>query len=588
MVSQYGFKFAIHLITNHFGKIVAKVCETLFRKGPLSLGEIIRSTELTPEQVKNSLLVLVQHNCVQAYVPADQCTIAFPPLFSNFFMFAIEIILFSVNVVRGEDGSMATVEYLALFDNIIHRLRFPKFLEIAKHQLDDECEKVLDGLLRDGRLTLKQMVERAVQGKENPGAIEAVVRESFHKLLKAHYIERCPAPEPVVSTLIKAESAPRKRGSKMAKKFEAPETIEQRVLEAAVPGEAIRFAVTAYTLGNADREAKSDDSSMVNDGDNSGKFIVILCESLIYVTKFYCTHISSMILIFLHFFTWIQGGIANEGSILWRANFEEFIRHLRHKLLVENERKRLDDGAATILSAILDVTKTVEKKVKIEKSAPLSLDSIFTEVTKTEHGRTMTIDRVRASLVQLGCPQRNFDDSYSIDLKSIVEMARNEEVESIVLKRFGSDAYRIFRLLSKSNCFLETDKIAESALVDKKETPRLLYKLWKDNYLYMEKLVVTAAKQSRFMLWKVNKPLLWEYVLDEMYHAALNLSLRLAFEQEKDEDLLHVPADKLVPADKSSEANALQKRYRRLRDVLFLMGSSLMKLDDALMLFHDF
>ncbi|RYQ91791.1 hypothetical protein Ahy_B09g097822 [Arachis hypogaea] len=530
MVSQYGFKFAIHLVTNHFGKIVAKVCETLFRKGPLSLGEIIRCTELTPEQVKNSLLVLVQHNCVQAYVPADQ--------------------------FRGEDGSMATVEYLALFDNIIHRLRFPKFLEIAKHQFDDEvsellhpahcsfeasqfnpvkCEKVLDGLLRD----------------ENPGAIEAVVRESFHKLLKARYIERCPAPEPVISTLIKAESAPRKRGSKMAKKFEAPETIEQRVLEAAVPGEAIRFAVTAYTLGNADREAKSDDSSMVNVGDNSG-------------------------------------GIANEGSILWRANFEEFIRHLRHKLLVENERKRLDDGAATILSAILDVTKTVEKKVKIEKSVPLSLDSIFTEVTKTEHGRTMTIDRVRASLVQLGCPQRNFDDSYSIDLKSIVEMARNEEVESIVLKRFGSDAYRIFRLLSKSNCFLETDKIAESALVDKKETPRLLYKLWKDNYLYMEKLVVTAAKQSRFMLWKVNKPLLWEYVLDEMYHAALNLSLRLAFEQEKDEDLLHVPADKLVPADKSSEANALQKRYRRLRDVLFLMGSSLMKLDDALMLFHDF
>ncbi|MED6224999.1 hypothetical protein PIB30_089501 [Stylosanthes scabra] len=525
MVSQYGLKFAVHLVTNHFGKIVAKVCETLLRKGPLSLGESIRCTELTPEQVKNSLLVLVQHNCVQAYIPADQ--------------------------FRGEDGSTVTVEYLALFDNVIHRLRFPKFLEIAKRQLDDECEKVLDGLLRDGRLTLKQMVERAVQGKENPGAIEAVVRGSFHKLLKARYIERCPAPEPVVSTLIKAEPAPRKRGSKMAKKFEPPETIEQRVLEAALPGEAIRFAVIAYTGGNADRETNSGDSTMVDVGDDSGS-------------------------------------TANEGSILWRANFEEFMWHLRHKLLIENERKRLDDGAATILSAILDVTKNVEKKVKIEKSVPLSLDSIFTEVTKNEYGRTMTIDRVRASLVQLGCPQRNFDDSYSIDLKNIVEMARNEEVESIVLKRFGKDAYRIFRLLSKSNCFLETDKISETALVDKKEAPRLLYRLWKDNYLHMEKLVVTAAKQSRFMLWKVNKPVLWEYVLDEMYHAALNLSLRLAFEQEKDEDLLHVPADKLIPTDKSGEVNSVQKRYRRLRDVLFLMGSSLMKLDDALMLFHDF
>ncbi|XLS72188.1 hypothetical protein HN51_029053, partial [Arachis hypogaea] len=325
---------------------------------------------------------------------------------------------------------------------------------------------------------------------ENPGAIEAVFRESFHKLLKAHYIEHCPASEPVVSTLIKAESAPRKRDSW---KFEAPETIEQCVLEAAVPGEAIRFAVTAYTLGNADREAKSDVSSMVNVGDNSG-------------------------------------GIANEVSILWCANFEKFIRHLRHKLLVENERKRLDDGAATTLSAILDVTKTVEEKVKIEKSVPLSLESNFTEVTKTEHGRTMTIDCVRASLVQLGCPQRNFDDSYSIDLRSIVQMARNEEVESIVLKRFGSDATEYL-----GSC--QSLTIAESALVDKKEAPRLLYKLWKDNYLHMEKLVVTAAKQSRFMLWKVDKPLLWEIVLDEMYHAALNLSLRLAFEQEKDEDM---------------------------------------------------
>ena len=47
-------------------------------------------------------------------------------------------------------------------------------------------------------------------------------------------------------------------------------------------------------------------------------------------------------------------------------------------------------------------------------SVPLSLDTIFTEVTKSENGRTMTIDRVRASLVQLGCPQRMLDDSYSI------------------------------------------------------------------------------------------------------------------------------------------------------------------------------
>ena len=52
---------------------------------------------------------------------------------------------------------------------------------------------------------------------ENPAVIESAVREALLKLLKARYIERCPAPEPVVSTLIKEETTTRKRGAKSAK-----------------------------------------------------------------------------------------------------------------------------------------------------------------------------------------------------------------------------------------------------------------------------------------------------------------------------------------------------------------------------------
>lgn len=33
------------------------------------------------------------------------------------------------------------------------------------------------------------------------------------------------------------------------------------------------------------------------------------------------------------------------------------------------------------------------------------------------------------------------------------------QVESVVLKRFGRDAYRIYRLLTKAGCLLETDKV---------------------------------------------------------------------------------------------------------------------------------
>lgn len=51
----------------------------------------------------------------------------------------------------------------------------------------------------------------------------------------------------------------------------------------------------------------------------------------------------------------------------------------------------------------------------IHVSVPLSLNSIFEEVMKSEAGRSMTLDRVRDSLVQLGCPSSMvIDDSYSI------------------------------------------------------------------------------------------------------------------------------------------------------------------------------
>lgn len=192
---------------------------------------------------------------------------------------------------------------------------------------------------------------------------------------------------------------------------------------------------------------------------------------------------------------------------------------------------------------------------------------------KSEEGRNITFDRVRASLVQLSCPPfvKAANESYSVDFKKIIELAQHEEVESIVLKRYGRDAYRMFRLLSNSGHLLETDKVADATFVEKKETPIILYKLWKDDYLQLEKLQI-GVKQIPFQLWKVNKNTLKVHVLDEMFHAAFNLSQRVAFELEQEKELSNVLQDKRV--------NRLRKRL--------LLESSQMKLDDAIMLFHDF
>ncbi|RVW12727.1 hypothetical protein CK203_111677 [Vitis vinifera] len=386
---------------------------------------------------------------------------------------------------------------------------------------------------------------------------------------------------------------------------EGPQTIEQRAIAAAAPMDAKRFSVIINTGTDVD------DSPNVTAGEKRKQDALELDK---------------------------ETGASCEKDVLWRANFEEFVRCLRHKACIANVKTRLDDGAAIVLSAMLEATRSEEKKVKTENSVPLSMDTIFEGVMKSEAGRSMTLERVRGSLIQLGCAPC---------------------VESITLKRYGRDAYRIFRLLSKSCRLLETDKvmtitvghnsmgvmyvllpslmksqdtlriiygdlcslhaevnnqwvanlrqacyllcfsllngdsvslgsgitfyigeISDTTFVEKKDTAKILYQLWKDEYLQMEKLNLHGSRQSQFLLWKVTKDTLWGHVLNEMYHSALNLSLRVAYELEQEQEIIQLPREKRV--------GALGNRFERLRKVRILLESSLMKLDDAIMLFNDF
>ncbi|KAM7499658.1 hypothetical protein LguiA_024072 [Lonicera macranthoides] len=529
MVSQHGIKLAVYLISSYFGDLVSKVCECLLRRGTLSLAHIIRFTELSRQNAVNSLLVLIQHNCVQAFAIQQE---------GGF----------------GEAPKIIT-QYMVLFDNIIHHMRFPKFIAIVSEELGKDCEEIFYGLLQHGRLSLNQIVDRhkqtSNQNEGNSMALDPLI-ESFNKLVNNRFVERCPAHEPFLAPPSEEETPAKKRSAKSAKMNGEPETIEGRALAAAAPMESARFLVESDTLSDFPGPNIEENPTSVTVGEKRKQ------DSLELDTN-------------------------TKKEVLWRVNFEEFVRRLRHKACVENVRERLDDVAGIILRAILEGSRCAETKVKMENSVPMTMNAIFEEVIKCEEGRSMTLEHVKASLVQLGCELpviAGLDETYSIDLKKIIEIAQNHEVESIVLKRYGRETYRIFRLLSATGRLVETDKISNTTFVEKKDTSRILYQLWKDDYLHMEKINTAGAKQGSFLLWKVNKRSLWGHVLDDMYHAALNLRLRVAYEQEQEKEILKIPKEKLV--------GELGQRYKRLRRVRIVLESSLMKLDDALLLFHDF
>ncbi|KAI5675127.1 hypothetical protein M9H77_06077 [Catharanthus roseus] len=529
MVTQHGIKLATYLVSTQWGAQNSKVLECLLRRGTLTLAQIVRFTELSRENVRQSLLVLIHQNCIQAFAIQRE---------GGF----------------GEAPKVIT-EYMPLFDNVIHIMRFPKFIQIVSEELGKECEEIFEGLLQHGRLPLGEIIDRHKQTSTQGNCSTDAVLETFNKLVNARFVERCPAPEPFLEPPAEDETPAKKRGAKTAKVSELPKTIEQRALAAAAPLDSVRFLVEIDNGSDIPEKANEEHP---NDGKVGEKRKHGSLKS--------------------------DGGLMGnheKKEILWRANFEEFMRRLRHKACIANVRSRLGDDSRIVLSAVLELSRRSETKVKTESTASLSLDDIYDEVIKNEGGLGMNLERIRAALVQLGCemPMIQIDETYSIDLKNIIDACQNEEVESIVLKRYGREAHRIFRLLSKAGHLLESHKIADATFVDKKDAIKILYKLWKDDYLQMEKVTIGGARQQ-FFLWKVNKGTLHEHVLDEMYHAALNLRLRIQHEQEQGKEILLVPREKLV--------GELGKKFKRLRKVRIILESCLMNLDDALMLFHDF
>ncbi|KAL4574819.1 hypothetical protein LXL04_021658 [Taraxacum kok-saghyz] len=526
MVSPHGIKLAVHLISTYFGDIVSKVCECLLRKGTLTLQQVLRFTELSKQNVTNALLVLIQHNCVQAF------TIEQPGGF--------------------EEEKKIVTNYMALHDNIIHHMRFPKFLAIVSDEFGQECTEIFEGLLQHGRLSVNQIMDRykdkhkPLTSEENSSVVD-VVHENFNRLVQARFIERCPAHVPHIKSEEDKDDAAKKKAKK-----NPSQTLEEQALALATLMESMRFAVEDTITNDApdDNSNKKPTTAVVGEKRKQP-----------------------------------ETGATNENKeILWRVNFEEFTRRLRHKCVVTHVTNRIDSVAGIVLRAIFDASRRNETTVKMEKTVPLSMETIYEEAMKSEEGRSLNMDRVSQSLVQLGCeiPVVAIDETYTIDLKKIIDEAQSQEVESIVMKKYSRDAYRIFRFLSQCKSLCDTDKISTSTFVDKKEALKILFQLWKDDFLHMERHATEAkTAKTENLFWKLDKVSVWEQVLDDMYHAALNLKLRLAYEIDLANKGLRLLKGKI--GGEEGEAKRM-----KMKSMWTVLDSSFLILDDAIMLFHDF
>ncbi|GJN10692.1 hypothetical protein PR202_ga28809 [Eleusine coracana subsp. coracana] len=377
-----------------------KVLSCLLRHGPLSLQEIARRVELSPGRVKNALLVLIQHNWA-----ADK----------------------------------TVTLYLAIFDNVLHRLCFTKFLSVIREDIR-ESESLIEGLLLNGRLTFDQLVERIIckisGGSTIPKREE--IRMNFNKLVSAHYVERCPKPEPFFDPLV--DEQPTSSRKRAFKTIEEVLSLEQKVVCTAVLSDAERFSEIPYFM---------EDSSNANDSHHQS----------IAGSKFCAERKKAKLKLDTHF--------------IWEAFLEANVTNKDKKSANNNMNDNVDISERTNLNCILS-----NKVPHFVVTSPIN--GILERLRQKEGGSSMTLHQLTGVLNDLECISTSANSEFTfglmlhviyvrlrltavmcfVDLNKLVETCRNDEIESLVKKKYGQEAYVIFRLLVKHGCPIETDQVS--------------------------------------------------------------------------------------------------------------------------------
>eukprot|EP00741_Cyanophora_paradoxa_P020046 tig00021221_g19348.t1 len=193
MGSLYEAKLAQDIVKDFFGDIVEKVAAVLLHRGKLSLQDVMRYSGLQYTQTRNSLLILLQHSIASAVIDGDAAAAVKP----------------------GAPAPAPVYQYHIAADNILHRLRFPRFAAHVKLRFGQRSEAIIDELVQHGRLGVDQLTQQAERALTQslltldeplePGDEREALRDCFVELVRHRYIERVPplglpvSPAPVPS-----------------------------------------------------------------------------------------------------------------------------------------------------------------------------------------------------------------------------------------------------------------------------------------------------------------------------------------------------------------------------------------------------
>ena len=135
---------------------------------------------------------------------------------------------------------------------------------------------------------------------------------------------------------------------------------------------------------------------------------------------------------------------------------------------------------------------------------------------------------------------------------------------------------------------MESDMLAEHAMVPAKDTREILHRLYRDNYI--ELFNINLSKQhnpsSMIYLWGVSSKKCSRRITENVCTALCNMRLRRQHEVEVGKDFIERAKD--AGASDENENEADKKEYIQFCHGLERLDTALMALDETLMVLKDF
>ncbi len=442
--------------------------------------------------------------------------------------------------------------------------RYPRFVEYTKKALDETAAALVEELLIQGRLTTVDAIVSTVEQlqllKESANTTtpdssrytqRQAVCESFRRLVAGGYIQQVPK--------IKDETE----------------------------GQEIEFEWS--DMGPPPKKLRTESTGDVSDSEAEDPAVVALLQSGPYKVLPRDAVWRVNIRMFHHSLRAVSLGwlvaerhgqkVQSAGSIVTAA-----LKLSAYKQHAASQQQLAHDFDALYTFSPDEITRYLPKTVlqNFEKKPGgviPNLSRALKDLSNCIH--PVVVDEVEVADGQPG------QAKFQITTSKLVGYLQDRIIHQIMGDSHGEVAARICAILRRHG-HMESDAIAEAAMVPAKDTREILHRLYRDNYISLFNL--NQGKQhnpaSMFYLWTISWPKSLRHATDDVCTALLNMRLRRQHEVEVGRDWIERAKEAGAMDENENEADKLN--YTRFCQGLERLDIAALQLDETLMVLKDY